>query len=101
MSESTMKISRNGKIMIVAALVVMFLFMFLPVYQSGVSHTYEELIAESQSQIREMQSQIRELEGSIAQARSPESLIDQIIEQRVSYEEINSANTLRVAKAGN
>lgn len=98
-SENSARISKQGKIMIMASLVIMFLFMFLPVYQSGVTHTYEELIAQSEAGISEMQARIRELEGSIASARSPEALIDQIIEQRVSYEAIDASSTVRVARA--
>lgn len=96
---SSVRISRQGKVLIMTSLIVMFLFMFLPVYQSGVTHTYEELIAQSEAGISEMQARIRELEGSIASARSPEALIDQIIEQRVSYEAIDTSSTVRVASA--
>lgn len=96
---SSPRISRQGKVMIMSSLVIMFLFMFLPVYQSGVTHTYEELIAQSEAGISEMQARIRELEGAIASARSPEALIDQIVEQRVSYEAIDASSTVRVASA--
>ena len=97
--ENSVKLTKSGKIMIMASLVVIFFFMFLPVYQSGVNHTYEELIAQSEAGILTMQAKIRELEGSIAEKRSPEALIGQIIEQQVSYEEIDASQAVRIAKA--
>lgn len=93
-----MRISRSGKIMIICALVVVFAFMFLPVYQRGVNHTWNEMISASEKKLESMEMQMRELESSIAAARTPEALIQGVNETGIEYAEISTSSAIRVAR---
>lgn len=93
-----MRISKGGKVLILAALVVVFAFMFLPVYQRGVNHTWNEMISASEKKLEDMEMQMRELESSIAAARTPEALIQGVSETGIEYAEISTSSAVRVAR---
>ncbi len=91
-------LGNKAKAGIICMVLLVFAFMFLPLYQIGVANTYEELIRTSEKNINELENKIRQIEGDIAVARMPEYLIDRASFEKLSFESIDSASTVRIAR---
>jgi len=97
-SEIAKRMNLKTKCLIIASIVLLFFVLFIPLYQIGVSNTYEEMIRTSENSINELENKIRLLEGEIASAAMPEYLIDQVIEREITLESIEASSTVRIAK---
>ena len=86
------------KAMVLSAIVFIFLMMMVPVYQIGQNHEYRIRIAASQEKISQLEDIQRTLESEISIARSPEALIDNVVQHSLEYNEIDASRTVLVAK---
>ncbi len=96
--EIARRLGNKTKAGIICMVVVIFALMFLPLYQIGVANTYEALIQTSENTINELENKIRQVEGDIAIARMPEYLIDRADFEKLTFESIDSASSVRIAR---
>ena len=89
-----------GKAMVLSMIIMLFLVMMVPIYQMGRNHEYRIRIAKAQEDIRSLDVLERTIESEISYAQSPEALIDSVVEYSLSYDEIDCASTIMVAKGG-
>lgn len=96
--ERRLTMTMTTKAMVLSSIVFIFLMMLIPVYQIGQNHEYRIRIAASQENIRQLEDIQRTLESEISIARSPEALIDNVVEHSLEYSEIDASSTVLVAK---
>ncbi len=83
----------------IALIMFMFFTLMIPLYQIGENHAYRMRIAQTKSSIMELEEIERTLESEISYARSPEALIDKVVEYNLEYSEINPSSTVRIARS--
>lgn len=93
-----LSLTSKEKIIILVSVFITFILMFLPLYQKGVNHVWQERINASEQNMRQMEFEMRELEYSIAEARTPEALIRGVTENGLEYAEISTDSSVRIAK---
>ena len=94
-----LELDQATKALILAAIVFVFAMMLVPVYQIGHNHEIRIRIAASQENIRQLEDTQRTLKSEISVARSPESLIDSVVEYSIEYSEIDPDKTVLVARS--
>ncbi len=99
--EKTRKLgmSLTTKAVVLSLIVLTFLMMLIPVYQIGKNHEYRIRIANAKETIVQLEDMQRTLKSEISYSRSPEALIENVVEYSLQYDEIDPSAAILVAKA--
>lgn len=94
----TLDLTISAKACVLSMLVLVFFMLMIPVFQIGQNHEYRLRIASAEESIRQLDQVERTLKSEISMSRSPEALIDNVIQYSLDYDEIDSSSTVLVAK---
>ena len=91
-------LSTAGKIAVLSMIIGLFLILMIPIYQMGENHQIRVRIATAEENIRSLEEKERTLKSELGYARSPEALIDNVVEYNLDYRQIDSSATTLVAR---
>ena len=97
-AEIVRKLTPVRKAIIFMSIGLVFIVLLIPLFQQGQNHTYRRLIVQSEKNIERMEETERILKSNVALARSPESLIDEVIRKEIDYEAIDASSAILIAR---
>lgn len=92
------KFSIKIKSLIVVAVLVLFLCCLIPLWQISVNYSYSSKINQLNQELNDLDEEQRVLKAEIAMLKMPESLIEQVITQRIDYQNIDATTSYIVAR---
>jgi hypothetical protein len=99
MISNKMQINKKTKALILALIVVILVCCFIPLYEACIYQQRQFAIARTSQEILSLEEDIRVLNAKISYSRSPEALINQVVEQQLDYRNIDYSTSFRIAKA--
>lgn len=98
MKNEIIRLTRSMKVGIIVSVFGLFFSLFVPLWQQGVNVMYRRQLALAKAKVLEQKEDVRMLEARIASLRMPESLIEQVIEQGIDYQNIDASSAIMIAR---
>lgn len=84
--------------LIVVAILLVFLCCLIPLFQISMNYNYNIKINQLNNELIDLDEEQRVLKAEIAMLKMPESLIEQVITQRIDYQYIDVNSSYIVAR---
>jgi type II secretory pathway component PulM len=98
MIDNKMQISKKTKAVIISLIIVIFISCFVPLYQVCIYQQRQYQLRANVRHVEELEEDIRVLNAKISYSKTPEALINQVIEQQLDYKNIDYNSSFRIAR---
>ncbi len=99
MINSKIQISIQTKICILASIFIILAVCFIPLYQACIYQQNQYQLMVNSQKAEKLEEEIRVLTANISFSKSPEALINQVVEQKLDYQNIDYNTSFRVARS--